>query len=51
MDVDVIAIGVEGVVEDEGRVHEAARVDQAAPLTNLHLLNVKYEAAVENMES
>lgn len=51
MNVNVIAIGIETVIEDQWRVHKRTRIHQAASLTNLHLLNIEYEAAVENVES
>ena len=49
--VDVIAVGIEAAVEDERRVHEAARINQTASLTNLHLLHIEDEAAIEDVES
>ena len=51
MHVDVVSVGVEVRVEDEGRVHERAGVHQTAPLTNLHFLNIEDEAPVEDVES
>ena len=39
------------MVEHQRRVHEAARINQAASLTNLHFFYIEYEATVENMES
>ena len=50
MHVDVVSIGVKVGVEDQGRVHERTGVDQAAPLTNLHLLHIEDEAPVEDVE-
>ena len=51
MNVNVIAIGIETVIEDQWCVHKRTRIHQAASLTNLHLFNIEYEAAVENVES
>ena len=51
MDVDVISVGVEGVVEHEGCVHEATRIYKTSPLTNLHFLDIEDKTAVENVES
>lgn len=51
MDVDVVSVCVEGVVEDERGVHEATRIYETTPLTNLHFLNIEDEAAIENVES
>lgn len=50
VDVNVVAIGVEAVVEDQRSVHEAAGVDKATTLAKLHFLNVEHEAAVEDVE-
>ena len=51
MHVDVIAVGIEAAIEDEGCVHEAARIHQTASLTNLHFLHIEDEAAIEDVES
>ena len=51
MHVDVIAVGVQVVVEHERRVHEGAGVNKTTPLLDFHLLDVEYETAVEDMES
>ena len=51
MHVDVIAVSVQVVVEHEWRVHERAGVNKTSPLLDFHLLDVEYEAAVEDMES
>lgn len=51
VDVDVVSIGVEVVVEHEWGVHEWARVHEGASLIDLHLLNVKDEHSVEDLES
>ena len=47
---DVIAISVETPVEDQGCVHEGTGVDKTAPLLDLHFLDVKYEASIEDLE-
>ena len=49
--VDVIAVGIEAAIEDERRVHEAAGINQAASLTNLHFLHIEDETAIEDVES
>jgi hypothetical protein len=51
MYVRIISIGVETSVENQGSVHERARVDKTATLTNLHFFNIKDEATIENLES
>ena len=49
MDIDVIAISIDAAVEDERRVHEAAWVNQLALFSDLHFLDVEYEASVEDL--
>jgi hypothetical protein len=51
MYVRIISIGVETSVENQGSVHERARVDKTATLTNLHFFNIKDEATIENLKS
>ena len=50
MNVDVITISIKAVVEYQRRIHETARVYEATTLAELHLLDVKHEAAVEDVE-
>ena len=50
VDVDIVAVCVEGRVEDERRIHEGTRIHQAASLTNLHLLDIKDKASIEDVE-
>ena len=47
---DVIAVGVQAPVENEGRVHKRTWIDQTASFPQLHLLDVKHEASVEDLE-
>ena len=51
VDENVVSEGVEIASEYQWRVHERARVYQFAFLADLHLLDVEYEAAVEDLES
>ncbi len=51
MDVNIISIGVQTVVKYQWGIHEAAWVYKTSPFTNLHLLHIEHEAAVEDMES
>ena len=51
MHIDVVAISVEALIEHQRSIHERAWIHEATSLTNLHLLNVKYEASIENVES
>jgi hypothetical protein len=51
MDVDIVTISVQAVVEHKRSVHERARIDKTTSLMNYHLLNVEYEATVEDLES
>ena len=51
VDVDIVAVCVEGRVEDERSIHERTRINQAASLTNLHFLDIKDEASIEDVES
>ena len=51
MDVDIVAICVEGRVKDKRRIHEGTRINQAASLTNLHFLHIEDKAAIEDVES
>jgi hypothetical protein len=50
VDIDVISVGVETLVEDEGRVHEGTGVHETALLCECHLLNVKDETPIEDLE-
>ena len=49
--INVIAVGLHVAVEDKRRVHKGARVNKTSSLLDLHLLDIEYEAAVEDMES
>lgn len=51
MYVRIVSICVETSVENQRSVHERARVDKTATLTNLHFFNIKNEATIENLES
>mgnify|MGYP007112324709 CR=1 FL=1 len=51
VDVDVISKGVEIASEHQGGVHERARVHEFAFFSHLHLLDVEYEAPVEDLRS
>lgn len=51
MDIRIVSISVKTSVENQGSVHERARVDKTATLTNLHLFNIEDEATIENLES
>ena len=51
MNVDVIAISIKTAIEDQRRVHEAARINQATSLTNLHFFHIEDKAAIEDVES
>ena len=49
MDVDIVSIGVHVTSEDQGGVHERARIDEFAFFSHLHFLDIKYEASVEDL--
>lgn len=46
----VISVCIETLIEHKRRVHERTRIHEAAPLTNLHFLDIKDIAPVENVE-
>jgi len=47
---DVIAVGVQTPIENQWRVHKGTGVDKTSPLLDLHLLHVKHEASIEDLE-
>lgn len=51
MDIRIVSISVQTSVENQGSVHERARVDKTATLTDLHFFNIEDEATIENLES
>ena len=51
VDVDIIAIGVQIVVEHKRSIHEGAWIDKTSTLFNLHFLHVEDKTSIENMES
>ena len=51
MHVDVVSVCIETPIEDQRSVHETAWVDETATFSDRHLLHVKHEAAVEDLES
>lgn len=50
MNVDVITKCVHVATKDKRGVHEAARIDEFAFLSDLHLLHVKHEDTAEDLE-
>jgi len=51
MDVNIVSKSVEASFEDQRSVHKGAWVNQAASFLYDHLLNIKDEATIENLES
>lgn len=51
MNVNIITISVEATVEHKRRVHERTGVNQTALFSDLHLLDIKDKASVEDLES
>lgn len=50
MDVDVVAVGVEALVENKRRVHKRTWINKASTFANFHFLNIEDETTVEDME-
>ena len=51
MNVNVIAVSIKTAIKHKRCVHEAARINQASSLTNLHFFNIEDKAAIEDVES
>lgn len=50
MHINIVAIRVETPIEYKRSVHERTWINEGATLPNLHLLNVKHEAPIEDLE-
>lgn len=50
VDENIVSEGVEVAAENQWGIHEGAGVDKLAFFADLHLLDVEYEAAVEDLE-
>jgi hypothetical protein len=50
VDIDVVSKSVKRMVEHKRCVHKAAGVNESALLNDGHLLNVKQEASIEDLE-
>ena len=48
--VDIVTIGVKGVVKNERRVHERTGIDKTSPFLDFHFLNVEDKTSVEYLE-
>ena len=50
MNIDIVTEGVHVSTEHQGGIHERTWVYKFALFPNFHLLDVEYEASIENLE-
>lgn len=48
---DVVAVRIQGPVEDQGRIHERTWVYKTATFLDLHFFDVEDETSIEDLES